>query len=155
MATDPSDEPALYDIIIIGAGPSSLAVAARLRENTPSAIFTDEEHHRYHWIRQHRTSIKNRRNGRVSQPSANISPQHSMLVLDGSGDEWMARWRQLFGVLGIEELRSPSFFHVDPSDRDALLAYAHVTGRMGEMRPVRGVVGKELSKHCKKKRTKR
>ena len=34
--------PFIYDVIIVGAGPCGLAVAARLRERTPSALFTDD-----------------------------------------------------------------------------------------------------------------
>lgn len=40
----------IYDVAIIGAGPCGLAVASRLRESTPSALFTDDEHARY-WRR--------------------------------------------------------------------------------------------------------
>ncbi|KAK1139597.1 hypothetical protein N8T08_000601 [Aspergillus melleus] len=46
--------PDLLDVIVVGAGPCGLAVAARLNEETPSAMFTDEEHQRYHWINKHR-----------------------------------------------------------------------------------------------------
>lgn len=34
----------LYDVLIVGVGPSGLAVAARLDEPTPSPVFTDAEH---------------------------------------------------------------------------------------------------------------
>ena len=64
----------VHDVVIVGAGPCGLAVAARLCEHTPSAIFTDEEHQRYHWIRKHgaRMSIKNRKNGQVSQAAPRL-----------------------------------------------------------------------------------
>ena len=39
----------VYDVFIVGAGPGGLAIAARLREPTPSAVFTDAEHNRYQW----------------------------------------------------------------------------------------------------------
>ena len=44
---------AIHDVLIIGAGPAGLAVAARLREPTPSALFTDAEHNRYQWIKKY------------------------------------------------------------------------------------------------------
>jgi cation diffusion facilitator CzcD-associated flavoprotein CzcO len=36
----------IQDVLIIGGGPCGLAVAARLHESTPSALFTDSEHQR-------------------------------------------------------------------------------------------------------------
>lgn len=42
-----------HDVLIIGAGPAGLAVAARLHEPTPSAVFSDAEHNRYQWIKKH------------------------------------------------------------------------------------------------------
>ncbi|KAF7115949.1 hypothetical protein CNMCM5793_003782 [Aspergillus hiratsukae] len=53
QSASPGKTQSLHDVIIIGAGPCGLAVAARLNEATPSAMFTDEEHQRYHWINKH------------------------------------------------------------------------------------------------------
>lgn len=44
------------------------------------------------------------------------------------------------------------FFHPDPGDRDALLAFAHERERTGELEEIVGCVGKELSKHKRKMR---
>ena len=43
----------VHDVLIVGAGPGGLAVAARLREPTPSAVFTDAEHDRYQWVNKY------------------------------------------------------------------------------------------------------
>ncbi|KAJ0159068.1 hypothetical protein CTA2_10367 [Colletotrichum tanaceti] len=147
----------IHDVIIIGAGPCGLAVASRLCEHSPSALFTDEEHQRYHWIRKYgrRMPLKNRRNGSIIEKRTPSQGQrYSTLVLDATGDEWLNRWNRLFKTFDITHLRSPMFFHVDPSDRDALLARAHERNQEHELQELRACVGKEISKHLRKARLK-
>ncbi|KAI9763254.1 MAG: hypothetical protein M1835_007878 [Candelina submexicana] len=156
-------EPEIYDVIIIGAGPCGLATAARLCESSPSSLFTDIEHQRYHWIKKHdeRMSIKSSRRGSVRSPKCPISvggadcpgkPRlpYTMLVLDSTAGEWCGKWNKLFKAFCISHLRSPMFFHPDPRDRDGLLAYAYEQARENELREITNVVGKELSKHKRK-----
>jgi hypothetical protein len=168
------ETPKIYDVIIIGAGPCGLAVAARLQEETPSAMFTDEEHQRYHWIRKHsgRMALVRAHNRKMKGVKADPyiglpNPDHrktfggsspvvkkqrfATLVLDSTGHRWMERWNRSFRMLEIEQLRSPMFFHVDPGDRDGLLAYTCETGRESELWEISGCVGHELSKHKRKK----
>lgn len=206
----------LHDILIIGAGPCGLAVAARLKEHTPSAIFTDAEHQRYHWINKHKGRMNLVRSRRRKNPSLGVPLQHgttggagmkegvkktqtrtssvssgssedssrsdssvtgnesatsvsdhgsdsehekeengpSMLVLDSTGAQWLERWNRAFKTLEIEQLRSPMFFHVDPGDRDGMLAYTTEQGRENDLWEISGCVGKEMSKHKKKKQQK-
>ncbi|KAL5357845.1 hypothetical protein BJX96DRAFT_28656 [Aspergillus floccosus] len=209
MTEKPSPSfPDILDVIIVGAGPCGLAVAARLREETPSAIFTDDEHQRYHWINKHsgRMALVQAHHGKIkgvkaerwqsydarrrssassnsssgdrsstssapslsssvsSAPDVEVSgsggdkdgDDHlSTLVLDGTGDRWMERWNRAFRTLEIKQLRSPMFFHVDPGDRDGMLAYTQEMGREKDLWEISGCVGKELSKHRRKKKQQR
>lgn len=150
----------IYDVAIIGAGPCGLAAAARLRESTPSALFTDDEHERY-WRRfRHTETIETEKKRRRKASSATTSsepelPSRSMIVLDAHSNQWMSAWKERFKYLQIEHLRSPLFFHPDPRDRDGLLGYSHFHDRAGELHEIHNVVGRELSKHrTKKKRDK-
>lgn len=189
--------PTIHDVIIVGAGPCGLAVAARIHEQTPSAVFTDEEHQRYHWIKKHTGKMNLVQAGRCkkngvraekwnrgqraclcddttssnksasrresassissvpslsSDATSSSSTSISMLVLDGTADRWMQRWNNAFRTLEIKQLRSPMFFHVDPGDRDGMLAYTQEVGREDDLWEISGCVGKEMSKHKKKKR---
>ncbi|KAL6884797.1 FAD/NAD(P)-binding domain-containing protein [Trichoderma longibrachiatum] len=149
----------VYDVIIVGAGPCGLATASRLREHTPAALFTDEEHRRYHWIGKYgkQVALKHVKSGKVSHARhARASrPEYKMLVLDATDNKWLGRWNHLFKTYDISHLRSPMLWHVDPLDRDALLAHAYYHQREDELVEIRNCVGKEISKHASKKMAKR
>ncbi|KAF5624992.1 FAD-binding protein [Fusarium sp. NRRL 52700] len=143
----------IYDVLVIGAGPCGLAISARLHEHTPAALFTDEEHRRFHWISKYgnKMPLKHVRSGKISPPKHTAKPQYKMLVLDADSDSWMGRWNRLFKMYDISHLRSPMLWHVDPLDRDALLAHAYANDRADELVEIRNCVGKEVSKHGRKK----
>ncbi|KAJ4269814.1 hypothetical protein NW762_001483 [Fusarium torreyae] len=143
----------VYDVLVIGAGPCGLAISARLHEHTPAALFTDEEHRRFHWISKYgnKMSLKHVRSGKITTPKNDKKPQYKMLVLDADSDDWMGRWKRLFKTYDISHLRSHMLWHIDPRDRDALLSHAYFNGREDELVEMRNCVGKEVSKHGRKK----
>ena len=142
----------ILDVIIVGAGPCGLAVAARLSETTPAALFTDEEHRRYQWLNRHgrKVALKNAKNGKVSKGQVVHPSRYRTAVLDATDNQWMTRWNTLFKTYDIRHLRSPMLWHIDPADRDSLLSFAHSTQRQDDLIELRGCVGKEISKHKKK-----
>lgn len=136
----------IHDICLIGAGPNAIAQIARLRETTPSALYSEAEHVRFHWLRKYDGLPKV---GRKGSGQARKNKNYDILVLDNAND-YMASWDKAFAALQISHLRSPMFFHVDASDVDALVSFAHSTGQQRELQEITNVVGKEQSKHKQK-----
>ena len=168
-------EEAWSPLVIIGAGPHALALATRLNEPRPAALYTDLEHARLSWLQRDAaaaTATGERRNTKsrhkavkghwparklvapkeATLVATDVDPLPSVRVLDSSGTAWLSRWDAFFAGLSIQHLRSPMTFHPSPADADALVAYAQRTSRESELEPIKGVVGSELSKHQRKKR---
>lgn len=150
-----NDEPVQIDSenfrdgIIIGGGTCGLAVASRLCENHPGSLFTEDEHQRFHWLKQrgHKTN-KVKSNQRFDYDK--FRPE-DLLVIDARGDKFMSQWDAQFSACQIPHLRSPMFFHVDPSDIDGMISFAHLNKREKELMEITNVVGKEFSKHQQKR----
>lgn len=160
-------------LIVIGAGPHALALAARLQEPRPAALYTDLEHARLSWLQREsraraqgtreksqpqRATVKGHWSARrlvppkeVTLAAPTVQPTE-IRVLDATGPDWLSRWNAFFSGLSISHLRSPMTFHPSPADVDALISYARRTGREAELEPIPGVVGRELSKYQRKKR---
>lgn len=139
-----------YDVLIIGGGPGGLAMASRLLESTPSALFSDAEQQRFHWLRNKSINTLDKKTRSIPLPDLSI------MCIDATSDNWLGQWNNQFQTCQIEQLRSPMFFHPDPQDIDGMTAFAYRNGRQLELKEIKGVVGKELSNHQqKKKRTTR
>ncbi|WFD04727.1 hypothetical protein MVES1_000051 [Malassezia vespertilionis] len=130
---------AFFDVIVIGAGPAALSLVTRILESRPAAIYLEEEREFLHWLQRRKNNTvaapgyKTACTGRGAE-KALTHMDHSkrpvreapftILILDKLGDGWMGQWNQNFTNLEIPYLRSPMFFHPDPSDLDGLLEYA-------------------------------
>lgn len=153
---NPSD---FHKTIIIGAGPSSIALAARLREKLPAALYTDLEHARLNFLRRGRKKavVKGLKRTIVENfpVSSNLSVSSmDIKIFDSTSSSWLGRWNNYFSGLEITHLRSPLFFHPSPENVDSLLAFSHREGRENELNVIDGVVGQEISKNIRKKKIK-
>lgn len=137
-----------FDVLIVGGGPCGLATAARLRERTPSALFSEGEHQRFHWLRNKEINLLKNKPAAVND----ISGKVSIKVIDAVSSNWLGQWDNQFETCQIPYLRSPMFFHPDPFDLDGMIAYAYSNGRQKELKEITNVVGKELSKHQQKRK---
>lgn len=152
------------EIIIVGGGTCGLAVCARLCEKCPGSIYTEDEHQRFHWLKQrgHKINLLNRNvsSHKKYKPQKHkyLQPNYSlqdMLVLDELSDRFMGQWDSQFKACNIPYLRSPMFFHLDPVNVDGMVSYAHLSKRENELMEIENVVGKEYSKHQFKKQLKK
>ncbi|SPO37490.1 uncharacterized protein PSFLO_02965 [Pseudozyma flocculosa] len=146
----PAPEPsAFFDLVVIGSGPAALALVCRILESRPAALYTEDEHRHLHWLnrsarRPTTPLVRTRKDGSRSTRHRRADPKSlgdggqgacdcdgriRILVIDKIGEGWMALWHRLFAAYEIRHLRSPLFFHPDPSDLDALLAFAQREGK--------------------------
>ncbi|CAN8096082.1 unnamed protein product [Discula destructiva] len=150
---DLEHDPRVLDVLIIGAGPCGLAAAARIREPAPAAMFTDEEHKRWHWLSKHgkKLALKETKTGNVRPAKKEHEQEYTMAVLDATEDKcWLGRWKDRFATFGIRHLRSPMIWHTDPQEVDSLLRHAERHGTKEDMIEIKGCVGKEKSKYKQK-----
>lgn len=154
-----------FESIIVGGGTCGLAVAARLCEDYPGSIYTEDEHQRFHWLKtrghkvnliNHNVSSRNKfkppKEGRAYRLKKKFDPS-DLLVLDAAADRFMGQWDNQFASCQIPFLRSPMFFHPDPVNIDGMISFAHLNHRDGpkDLMEIQNVVGKEYSKHQLKK----
>lgn len=131
-----------FDIVVIGSGPAALTFVTRVLEDRPAAIYLEDERKHLHWLKRQTHSaptLQTRKPGSSSdriikglEAKTQASPRTSklsILILDKLGDGWLGQWHRNFSALEIPYLRSPMFFHPDPSDLDGLLEYAVQTNR--------------------------
>lgn len=143
-----------FEVIVVGGGTCGLAVAARLCEDTPGSIYTDDEHQRFHWLRKRGNKVSTLTKS-MKKHSSYTAPLklrgENILVLDAVADTFLGQWDNQFRSCQIPVLRSPMFFHPDPQTVDAMISYAHLHRREKELMEIPNVVGREYSKHQHKR----
>lgn len=142
-----------FDVCIVGGGTCGLAVAARLCEDTPGSIYTEDEHQRFHWLRNRKNNLgtvgKNAKKSTFHLALKFMASQ--ILVLDAVSDSFLGQWDNQFATCQIPHLRSPMFFHPDPHSIDSMITYAHQSNRESDLMEIPNVVGREYSKHQQKR----
>ncbi|KAI8899083.1 hypothetical protein BC833DRAFT_587100 [Globomyces pollinis-pini] len=128
----------ILDLVIVGAGPHALSLVCRLLEKSPFDVLSDADHQRLHHI--------GKSGGQFAPPFYPCCPtldlnscRKRMLVIDGAGG-WMEKWNNSFHAYNIKHLRSPIYFHPDPLDPNALLAFAETQERTCELQDITSVV---------------
>lgn len=148
----------VFEAVIVGGGTCGLAVAARLCEDTPGSIFTEDEHQRFHWLKKRGSNVgvisKGSRKRTIYRLKTRLYPDQ-ILVLDATSDTFMAQWHNQFKSCEIPVLRSPMFFHPDPANIDGMITYAYENRRDKDLIEIKNVVGKEYSKHQHKRQMKK
>jgi hypothetical protein len=133
MKTSTSTPEEHYDLVVIGAGPHALALVARLLEHAPASLISENEHSRL--AKLHSKGQKG-----FTSPFLDIeTAKKRILVIDSYG-KWMGRWDRNFEAYDIQYLRSPLFFHMDPSDPNALKSFAHRNNKSHELHDITKIV---------------
>lgn len=143
-----------FEVVIVGGGPCGLATASRLCEATAGSIYTEDEHQRFHWLRQRGPKSAKVLRGAKKDIRFELPTKlkaSDILVLDAVSDSFMGQWNNQFASCQIPTLRSPMFFHPDPVNIDGMITYAFTHRREKDLLEIQNVVGKEYSKHQQKR----
>lgn len=108
----------MLDLAIIGAGPCSLSLLARLL--SPPGLVDDTAD--FLWGFDSPTESLQETARRLKQLKG-LANKPNIKVFDTTGN-WMGKWDGLFDTLGIQHLRSPHVMHPCPTHTLALLAHA-------------------------------
>lgn len=151
-----------FEVLVVGGGTCSLAICARLCESHPGSIYTEDEHQRFHWLKQRGNQVelvknKGRKKSHLKDAFKNNFQPSDILVLDELDNHFLAQWDTQFSVCKIPYLRSPMFFHCDPTNIDGMVIYAHMMKDEDPycIKKIENVVGREYSKHQLKKQMKK
>lgn len=161
------DQVQVKELLVIGAGPHSLALMLRLLESNPDFMSEKERHAKAETskklrpardVRRHMSKVAKGpahilKRSRKSTKNKDTSPppplsledvQNSVVVVDAFG-EWLTTWNDNFEGLRIPRLRSVMHAHADPFDHRSMEQYAEMYGRSEEL-----ITLKELFQRDKK-----
>jgi hypothetical protein len=140
----------LQELVVVGAGPHSLALLCRLFEASPFGILNNQEHQRLHHLRnKSRQASKDSILFSCGEHIDIDKAKRKVKVIDSSGG-WMNHWNSCFESLNIDYLRSPIYFHPDPFDPESLRAFAELQNRKSELRDITHVISSGTKRKSKK-----
>ncbi|CEH16118.1 hypothetical protein CBOM_05990 [Ceraceosorus bombacis] len=135
-------EHAFFDLIVIGAGPASLALVARLLEERPAAIYTEDEHRHLHWLK------KSGKAGNISRArTIKTRARGSERVISTADDNLAKPSRAERRQRRRQDGETAESLHAEHQRQVAPPGYS--------LREIANCVGKEISKHRIKSRQKR
>lgn len=116
-----------FNLVIIGAGPHSLALVLRFLEDSQYNGLTSNE-----WERSKFWKEKNN-NCSCRSLQGNLKLNELRIAVIDKNGEWLCQWNHQFESIKIPYLRSTAQMHIDPFDKDGMREFAFRHARNEEL----------------------